>query len=184
MDLPKAIEFPLPKYPPPPLYVLCRQESSCATKGSIPSCLDHCRGPDIQSGLATSLPLHIDTLHHCICARRYGDTADGMVESAFEFARICRKLDFHNFVFSMKVPCATATPPRAVHEVLAPQPKPVSLIGGALAHQARARHLSGPNFPPMTIFDSLPALPHLVSTRNKLVQKPGPPTRDKTWRAR
>ncbi|KAJ7001954.1 hypothetical protein NC653_012127 [Populus alba x Populus x berolinensis] len=25
-----------------------------------------------------------------------------MVESAFEFARICRKLDFHNFVFSMK----------------------------------------------------------------------------------
>jgi len=24
------------------------------------------------------------------------------VESAFEFARICRKLDFHNFVFSMK----------------------------------------------------------------------------------
>lgn len=26
----------------------------------------------------------------------------GQVESAFEFARICRKLDFHNFVFSMK----------------------------------------------------------------------------------
>lgn len=24
------------------------------------------------------------------------------VESSFEFARICRKLDFHNFVFSMK----------------------------------------------------------------------------------
>lgn len=24
------------------------------------------------------------------------------VESAFEYARICRKLDFHNFVFSMK----------------------------------------------------------------------------------
>jgi len=24
------------------------------------------------------------------------------VESALEFARICRKLDFHNFVFSMK----------------------------------------------------------------------------------
>lgn len=24
------------------------------------------------------------------------------VESAFEFARICRKLDYHNFVFSMK----------------------------------------------------------------------------------
>jgi (E)-4-hydroxy-3-methylbut-2-enyl-diphosphate synthase len=26
----------------------------------------------------------------------------GMVESAFEFARICRKHDYHNFVFSMK----------------------------------------------------------------------------------
>ena len=25
-----------------------------------------------------------------------------MVESAFEFARICRKHDFHNFLFSMK----------------------------------------------------------------------------------
>lgn len=26
----------------------------------------------------------------------------GMVESAFEFADICRALDFHNFLFSMK----------------------------------------------------------------------------------
>ena len=33
---------------------------------------------------------------------RYGDTPLGMVESALEFARICRKHDFHNFVFSMK----------------------------------------------------------------------------------
>ncbi|CAN1346459.1 4-hydroxy-3-methylbut-2-en-1-yl diphosphate synthase (ferredoxin), chloroplastic [Linum perenne] len=32
----------------------------------------------------------------------YGDSPQGMVESAFEFARICRKLDYHNFVFSMK----------------------------------------------------------------------------------
>ncbi|XP_042396087.1 4-hydroxy-3-methylbut-2-en-1-yl diphosphate synthase (ferredoxin), chloroplastic-like isoform X1 [Zingiber officinale] len=32
----------------------------------------------------------------------YGDSPRGMVESAFEFARICRKLYFHNFVFSMK----------------------------------------------------------------------------------
>jgi (E)-4-hydroxy-3-methylbut-2-enyl-diphosphate synthase len=32
----------------------------------------------------------------------YGDSPRGMVESALEFARICRKLDFHNFVFSMK----------------------------------------------------------------------------------
>jgi len=33
---------------------------------------------------------------------RYGDTPQGMVESAFEFARICRKYDYHNFLFSMK----------------------------------------------------------------------------------
>ncbi|KAL8130680.1 hypothetical protein V2J09_019835 [Rumex salicifolius] len=32
----------------------------------------------------------------------HGDSPRGMVESAFEFARICRKLDYHNFVFSMK----------------------------------------------------------------------------------
>ncbi|XP_073066444.1 4-hydroxy-3-methylbut-2-en-1-yl diphosphate synthase (ferredoxin), chloroplastic-like [Primulina eburnea] len=32
----------------------------------------------------------------------HGDSPRGMVESAFEYARICRKLDFHNFVFSMK----------------------------------------------------------------------------------
>src|SRR3989344_2976431 len=33
---------------------------------------------------------------------RYGDTPDGMVESAFEFARICRKMNYHDIVFSMK----------------------------------------------------------------------------------
>lgn len=32
-----------------------------------------------------------------------GDTPRGMVESAFEFADICRDMDYHNFVFSMKV---------------------------------------------------------------------------------
>lgn len=33
---------------------------------------------------------------------RYGDTPAGMIESALEFARICRKMDYHDFVFSMK----------------------------------------------------------------------------------
>ncbi len=33
---------------------------------------------------------------------RFGDTPEGMVESAIEFARIARKYDYHNFVFSMK----------------------------------------------------------------------------------
>ena len=33
---------------------------------------------------------------------RYGDTPDGMVESALEFLRICKKLKFDNIVISMK----------------------------------------------------------------------------------
>jgi (E)-4-hydroxy-3-methylbut-2-enyl-diphosphate synthase len=33
---------------------------------------------------------------------RYGDTPEGMVESALEFARIARDLDYHQLVFSMK----------------------------------------------------------------------------------
>jgi (E)-4-hydroxy-3-methylbut-2-enyl-diphosphate synthase len=33
---------------------------------------------------------------------QYGDSPEGMVASALEFAEICRKYDYHNFVFSMK----------------------------------------------------------------------------------
>ncbi len=33
---------------------------------------------------------------------RYGDTPKGMVEGALEFARVCRKNDYHDFIFSMK----------------------------------------------------------------------------------
>eukprot|EP00933_Yihiella_yeosuensis_P045150 TRINITY_DN40475_c0_g1_i1.p1 TRINITY_DN40475_c0_g1~~TRINITY_DN40475_c0_g1_i1.p1 ORF type:complete len:817 (-),score=209.63 TRINITY_DN40475_c0_g1_i1:118-2502(-) len=33
---------------------------------------------------------------------QYGDSPEGMVQSAVEFGEICRKNDFHNFVFSMK----------------------------------------------------------------------------------
>lgn len=33
---------------------------------------------------------------------RYGDSPEGMVQSALEFARIARDLDYHNLVFSMK----------------------------------------------------------------------------------
>jgi (E)-4-hydroxy-3-methylbut-2-enyl-diphosphate synthase len=49
--------------------------------------------------------LRIGTNHGSLSDRimnRYGDTPLGMVESALEFARICRKHDFHQFVFSMK----------------------------------------------------------------------------------
>jgi (E)-4-hydroxy-3-methylbut-2-enyl-diphosphate synthase len=49
--------------------------------------------------------LRIGTNHGSLSDRimnRYGDSPLGMVESALEFARICRANDFHNFVFSMK----------------------------------------------------------------------------------
>jgi (E)-4-hydroxy-3-methylbut-2-enyl-diphosphate synthase len=49
--------------------------------------------------------MRIGTNHGSLSARTlsyFGDTPAGMVESAFEFARICRKNDYHNFLFSMK----------------------------------------------------------------------------------
>lgn len=49
--------------------------------------------------------VRIGTNHGSLSDRimnRYGDTPLGMVESALEFARIARKNDYHNFVFSMK----------------------------------------------------------------------------------
>ena len=49
--------------------------------------------------------LRIGTNHGSLSDRimnRFGDTPLGMVESALEFARICRQHDFHNFKFSMK----------------------------------------------------------------------------------
>lgn len=49
--------------------------------------------------------IRIGTNHGSLSDRimnRYGDSPKGMVESALEFARVCRKLDFHDFMFSMK----------------------------------------------------------------------------------
>src|SRR5512146_1907334 len=49
--------------------------------------------------------IRIGTNHGSLSDRimnRYGDTPLGMVESALEFARIARKHEFHNFLFSMK----------------------------------------------------------------------------------
>src|SRR5664280_1755125 len=49
--------------------------------------------------------LRIGTNHGSLSDRimnRYGDTPLGMVESALEFARICRQNNFHDFKFSMK----------------------------------------------------------------------------------
>lgn len=49
--------------------------------------------------------MRIGTNHGSLSDRimnRYGDTPNGMVESALEFARLCRKNDYHDFMFSMK----------------------------------------------------------------------------------
>lgn len=49
--------------------------------------------------------MRIGTNHGSLSDRimnRFGDTPRGMVESALEFARICRKNDYHDIIFSMK----------------------------------------------------------------------------------
>lgn len=49
--------------------------------------------------------MRIGTNHGSLSDRimnRYGDSPRGMVESALEFARICRKNDYHDLIFSMK----------------------------------------------------------------------------------
>src|SRR6202030_3428516 len=51
------------------------------------------------------IAMRIGTNHGSLSDRilnRYGDTPLGMVESALEFARIARDLDYHALVFSMK----------------------------------------------------------------------------------
>jgi (E)-4-hydroxy-3-methylbut-2-enyl-diphosphate synthase len=51
------------------------------------------------------ISIRIGTNHGSLSDRimnRFGDTPLGMVESALEFARIARELDYHDFVFSMK----------------------------------------------------------------------------------
>src|SRR3982074_1947527 len=51
------------------------------------------------------IAIRIGTNHGSLSDRimnRYGDTPLGMVESALEFARIARDLDYHAFIFSMK----------------------------------------------------------------------------------
>ena len=49
--------------------------------------------------------MRIGTNHGSLSERimsRYGNTPEGMAQSAIEFAEVCRQQDFHNLVFSMK----------------------------------------------------------------------------------
>jgi (E)-4-hydroxy-3-methylbut-2-enyl-diphosphate synthase len=62
-------------------------------------------GPLVAECQRLGRALRIGTNHGSLSDRilnRYGDTPIGMVESALEFARVCRKHGFHNFLFSMK----------------------------------------------------------------------------------
>jgi (E)-4-hydroxy-3-methylbut-2-enyl-diphosphate synthase len=61
--------------------------------------------PLVELCKARGIAMRIGTNHGSLSDRilnRYGDTPLGMVESALEFARIARDLDYHEFVFSMK----------------------------------------------------------------------------------
>lgn len=61
--------------------------------------------PLVKQCKELGVSMRIGTNHGSLSDRimnRYGDTPLGMVESALEFARIARELDYHEFVFSMK----------------------------------------------------------------------------------
>lgn len=54
-----------------------------------------------QHGTAIRIGVNQGSLGNRI-VERFGDTVDGMVASALEYARICSQLDFHNLVISVK----------------------------------------------------------------------------------
>src|ERR1700757_3959410 len=61
--------------------------------------------PLVELCKTRGIAIRIGTNHGSLSDRilnRYGDTPLGMVESALEFARIARDLNYHDFVFSMK----------------------------------------------------------------------------------
>jgi len=61
--------------------------------------------PLVRLSKERGIAMRIGTNHGSLSDRilnRYGDTPLGMVESALEFARIARELDYHSFIFSMK----------------------------------------------------------------------------------
>ena len=61
--------------------------------------------PLVEICKSRGIAMRIGTNHGSLSDRimnRHGDTPLGMVESALEFARIAREMNFHDFVFSMK----------------------------------------------------------------------------------
>ena len=67
--------------------------------------IDEAFSPLVEEAKKRGVAMRIGTNHGSLSDRimnRFGDTPLGMVESALEFARIARKHDYHDFVFSMK----------------------------------------------------------------------------------
>lgn len=61
--------------------------------------------PFVEKCKRLNRAIRIGTNHGSLSDRimnRFGDTPRGMVESALEFTRICRMIDFHDIIFSMK----------------------------------------------------------------------------------
>lgn len=61
--------------------------------------------PLVEKCIRLKRAMRIGTNHGSLSDRimnRYGDTPQGMVESALEFARICVENNYHDFMFSMK----------------------------------------------------------------------------------
>ncbi len=54
-----------------------------------------------QHGTAMRIGINHGSLSQRIMGR-YGDTPEGMAQSAFEFAEVCRQQNYHQLVFSMK----------------------------------------------------------------------------------
>jgi (E)-4-hydroxy-3-methylbut-2-enyl-diphosphate synthase len=67
--------------------------------------IEECFTPLVKLCLERNIAMRIGTNHGSLSDRimsYFGDTPMGMVESALEYARVARKLGFHNFKFSMK----------------------------------------------------------------------------------
>jgi (E)-4-hydroxy-3-methylbut-2-enyl-diphosphate synthase len=67
--------------------------------------IEECFTPLVRLCQERNVAMRIGTNHGSLSDRimnRYGDTPLGMVESAIEYARVARKLGYHNFNFSMK----------------------------------------------------------------------------------
>ncbi|MBI5273552.1 MAG: (E)-4-hydroxy-3-methylbut-2-enyl-diphosphate synthase [Chlamydiales bacterium] len=61
--------------------------------------------PLLEKCKQRKIAMRMGTNHGSLSDRimnRFGDTPNGMVESALEYARVCRKYDFHDLIFSMK----------------------------------------------------------------------------------